>query len=53
MALDINGYNADFNAFIKFAADHIATNDKAVARFEVGAAPFGGGRTWRSIQMSI
>ena len=45
MALDINGYNADFNAFIKFAADHIATNDKAVARFEVGAAPFGGGRT--------
>ena len=53
MALDINGYNADFNAFIKFAADHIATNDKAVARFKVGAAPFGGGRTWRSIQMSI
>jgi len=45
MALDINGYNADFNAFIQFAADHIATNDKAVARFEVGAAPFGGART--------
>ena len=45
MALDINGYNADFNAFVKFAQDSFITNaKKAVARFEIGAAPLEGGR---------
>ena len=35
MALDINGYNTDFNAFVKFAQNSFVTNDKtAVARFE-------------------
>jgi len=33
MALDINGYNASFNAFVKFADDSMRTNGKAVARF--------------------
>ena len=43
MALDINGYNTDFNAFVKFAQNSFVTNDKtAVARFEVGGAPLGG-----------
>ena len=43
MALDINGYNTDFNAFVKFAQNSLVTNDKtAVARFEVGGAPLGG-----------
>ena len=43
MALDINGYNTDFNAFVKFAQDSFVTNEKtAVARFEVGGAPLGG-----------
>ena len=43
MALDINGYNTDFNAFVKFAQNNFVTNDKtAVARFEVGGAPLGG-----------
>jgi hypothetical protein len=42
MALDINGYNTDFNAFVKFAQNSFVTNDKtAVARFEVGGAPLG------------
>ena len=46
MALDINGYNADFNSFVKFAQDSFVTNEKkAVARFEVGGAPLAGGRT--------
>jgi len=45
MALDINGYNTDFNAFVKFAQNSFVTNDKtAVARFEVGGAPLGGRR---------
>ena len=36
MALNINGYNTDFNAFVKFAQNSFVTNDKtAVARFEV------------------
>ncbi|MBQ6007533.1 MAG: hypothetical protein IJL17_03280 [Kiritimatiellae bacterium] len=39
MALDINGYNADFNAFVKFAQDNIATKETAVARFGEGPAP--------------
>ena len=43
MALDINGYNTDFNAFVKFAQNSFVTNDKtAVAHFEVGGAPLGG-----------
>ena len=43
MALNINGYNTDFNAFAKFAQNSLVTNDKtAVARFEVGGAPLGG-----------
>ena len=43
MALNINGYNADFNAFVKFAQNSFVTNDKkAVARFEVGGAPLAG-----------
>lgn len=43
MALDINGYNASFNAFVKFADDSMRTNGKAVARFgEGGAQPLGG-----------
>ena len=46
MALDINGYNTDFNAFVKFAQNSFVTNDKtAVARFEVGGAPLGGTRS--------
>ena len=28
MALDINGYNTDFNAFVKFAQNSFVTNDK-------------------------
>ena len=27
MALDINGYNTDFNAFVKFAQNSFVTND--------------------------
>jgi hypothetical protein len=47
MALDINGYNTDFNAFVKFAQNSFVTNDKtAVARFEVGGAPRNGARRW-------
>ena len=43
MSLDINGYNASFNAFVKFADDSMRTNGKAVARFgEGGAQPLGG-----------
>ena len=43
MALNINGYNTDFNAFVEFAQNSFVTNDKtAVARFEVGGAPLGG-----------
>ena len=43
MALDINGYNASFNAFVKFADDSMRTNAKAVARFgEGGAQPLEG-----------
>ena len=43
MGLDINGYNTDFNAFVKFAQNSLVTNDKtAVARFEVGGAPLCG-----------
>ena len=38
MALDVNGYNASFSAFVKFAQDNIATNNKAVARFCEGGA---------------
>ena len=38
MALDINGYNASFNAFVKFAEDSMRTNAKAVARFGEGGA---------------
>ena len=35
MALEIIGYNATFNEFVKFAeAQHTAGKDKAVARFE-------------------
>ena len=34
MALDINGYNATFDAFVKFAEDRVAAGkEKAVARF--------------------
>ena len=33
MVLDINGYNATFNAFVKFADDSMRTNAKSVARF--------------------
>ena len=44
MALDINGYNADFNAFVKFAQDNIQTNNKAVARFGEGPVMLGGAR---------
>ena len=44
MALDINGYNTDFNAFVKFAQNSFVTNDKtAVARFEVGGGAADGG----------
>ena len=42
MAIDINAYNADFNAFVKFAQDRIATDKTAVARFGGGAAPLDG-----------
>ena len=43
MALDINGYNASFNAFVKFADGSMRTNAKAVARFgEGGAQPLEG-----------
>jgi len=47
MSLDVNtGYNADFNAFVNFASERMATDKKAVARFGVGAAePLGGSRT--------
>ena len=38
MALDVNGYNADFSAFVKFAEQHFASNRKAVARFGEGPA---------------
>ena len=31
MALDINGYNASFNAFVKFAQNSFVTNDKTAA----------------------
>ncbi len=41
MALDVNGYNASFNAFIKFAQDNITTNKKAVARFGEGSVALG------------
>ncbi len=43
MALDINGYNASFSAFVKFADDSMRTNNKAVAKFgEGGAQPLEG-----------
>ena len=45
MALDINGYNATFNAFVKFADDSMRTNAKAVARFGEGGAEALEGRT--------
>ena len=32
MALDINGYNATFNAFVKFADDSMRTNGKTIAQ---------------------
>ena len=31
MALNINGYNTDFNAFVKFAQNSFVTNDKTVS----------------------
>ena len=45
MALDINGYNASFNAFVKFADDSMRTNTKAVAKFGDGGAQPLEGRT--------
>ena len=33
MALNINGYNTDFNVFVKFAQNSFVTNDKTAARF--------------------
>ena len=45
MALDINGYNTDFNVFVKFADDSMRTNGKAVARFGKGGAQPLEGRT--------
>ena len=51
MALEIIGYNATFNEFVKFAeAQHTAGKDKAVARFEKPDADGLGGIVGRTIK---
>ena len=51
MALEIIGYNATFNEFVKFAeAQHTAGKDKAVARFEKPDADGLGGIVNRTIK---
>ena len=51
MALEIVGYNATFNEFVKFAeAQHTAGKDKAVARFEKPDADGLGGIVNRTIK---
>ena len=44
LKLDTNGYNANFSAFVDFAASRIATDGKAVARLGTDVAPLDGGR---------
>ena len=53
MALDINGYNASFNAFVKFADDSMRTNAKAVARFGEGGAQPLEGRTIVAVDPNV
>ena len=51
MSLEIIGYNATFNEFVKFAeAQHTAGKDKAVARFEKPDAGGLGGIVNRTIK---
>ena len=51
MSLEIIGYNATFNEFVKFAeAQHTAGKDKAVARFEKPDAGGLGGIVNRTIR---
>lgn len=51
MSLEIIGYNATFNEFVKFAeAQHTAGKDKAVARFEKPDADGLGGIVGRTIK---